>query len=68
MATVAEQLADAEQQYHLLLTGRATRVFVDQNGERVEYVAANASRLSAYIADLRRKLGTTVVGPMRALF
>lgn len=55
-------LADARQQQHLLLTGQAAKVFVDQNGERVEYQMASAQRLAAYIAELERKLGLTCAG------
>lgn len=47
------------------MVGELARVFVDQNGERVEYVAANAARLAAYIADLKRQLGTETPGPLR---
>lgn len=54
--TLADQLADARRQLHLLLTGQAATVFVDQNGERVEFRPANAPRLSAYVADLERQL------------
>lgn len=50
-------LADAEKKYHSLMTGTSVKVFVDQNGERVEYSAANANRLSAYINELKRQLG-----------
>lgn len=68
-ALYTERLADAEAQYHLIISGQAARVFVDQNGERIEYVAANASRLAAYIASLKQLLGTyTVTGPMRVWF
>jgi hypothetical protein len=64
--TLAEQLADARDQYHKLVTGQAARVFVDQNGERIEYAPANAPRLAAYIASLERQLGTGATpGPMR---
>lgn len=62
---VSSLLLDAESAYHDLITGRQARVFVDQNGERIEYVASNASRLAGYIAQLRRQLGVSSVGPMR---
>lgn len=63
------RLADAEAQLHLLLTGQAARVFVDQNGERIEYAVANANRLQAYIAELKRQLGKLkVTGPMSVWF
>lgn len=58
-------LADAEKKYHLLMTGGSVKVFVDQNGERVEYSAASSLRLSAYINELKRQLGLlTTDGPL----
>lgn len=64
--TLSERLAEAEDAYHALMAGRAVVEVVDQNGERVKYQAANAFRLMAYIADLKRQLGTaTNTGPMR---
>lgn len=64
--TASEKLAAAEAAYHDLMTGRAVRVFQDQNGERVEYTVANASRLLIYINDLKRQIGSGIpVGPMR---
>lgn len=56
-AVLQQRLDNAEYQYDLLMTGQAARVFVDQNGERIEYVQASANRLSAYINDLKRQLG-----------
>lgn len=62
-------LTDAETAYHALLTGVSARVVVDQNGERVEYTAANRAALKAYIDELRGLLGLkTITGPMRVLF
>lgn len=46
-------LADAEKAYHQLITGTMPRVVVDQNGERVEFTAANRQDLAAYIQTLR---------------
>ena len=64
--TLQERLNDAEGAYHALMSGRAVRVVVDQNGERIEYVAANAGRLFAYIESLKSQLGLLVSsGPMR---
>ncbi len=65
MATTAELIAEAEAAYHKLVTGQAVRVYVDQNGERVEYAMANAGRLLAYIQNLKR---TAVIAPMRPYF
>jgi gpW len=60
MPVVATQtmLTDAREQYHKLVTGIAPRVVVDQNGERVEFTAANRQALYNYIAELERQLGT----------
>ena len=67
--TPEEKLLDAEAQLHLLLTGQAPVVFVDQNGERVEYRPANASRLQAYVASLKTAIAATPrPGPMRVYF
>lgn len=50
------RLAGAEAAYHELMTGEAVRTTVDQNGERVEFTRASASRLQAYITALREAL------------
>lgn len=63
-----QRLDAAEAAYDKLMTGKAVRVLVDQNGERVEFTPANAARLAAYILDLQQQLGLTrtrVIGPMR---
>lgn len=66
MATIAQQLAEAEAAYHQLMTGKAVRVVVDQNGERIEYVQANVAKLAAYIDQLKRQNDAAhSVGPMR---
>lgn len=60
-------LTDAETAYHLLMTGGKARVYVDQNGERVEYSMQKASDLKSYILYLRSLLGLplhTVIGPL----
>lgn len=69
---IREALISAEAAYHELLLGKSIRVLVDQNGERVEFTSANAGRLSAYIADLKRQLAicegkrnSGANGPMR---
>jgi hypothetical protein len=74
MALTAEErtqytgyLADAEKALHSLMLGQTARTFVDQNGERVEFTAANAGRLRAYIYELKLKLGKVkATGPMKA--
>jgi hypothetical protein len=64
-AVLQRRLTEAEEAYHLLQMGRSARVFVDQNGERIEYTAANSTRLAAYILSLKKQLGTLCIpGPM----
>ena len=67
----ATQLADAQAKYHLLLTGQLARVYVDQNGERVEFSAANKADLYNYIQQLGATCpapGRNRNGPIRFLF
>ena len=64
MKSLQERLDAARLAYHNLMTGQAARVIVDQNGERVEFVAANATRLAAYIKQLENELVQSV--PARA--
>lgn len=56
-ATLTAQLAEAEAAYHSLQIGGSARVVVDQNGERVEFSAANRQGLYAYIMQLKSQLG-----------
>jgi hypothetical protein len=56
-ATLQARLTAAEEAYHNLQIGCSARVVVDQNGERVEYSAANSAKLAAYINELKRQLG-----------
>lgn len=66
MATLTEQLAEAEAAYHRLVTGTSVVEVRDSNGEMIRYTAANASRLQAYIETLKAKLNTGgYQGPMR---
>jgi hypothetical protein len=58
-------LAEAEAALHSLNLGRMASVFVDQNGERVEFNKASRPALRLYITELKTALGTvTVLGPM----
>jgi len=68
--TDQERLDDAREQYHLLVTGQQAKVYVDQNGERVEYTTANRSALLAYIQRLEQAVAGSnrPSGPMRVLF
>lgn len=69
MALIDDQLLQAQTAYHSLVTGRLARVVVDQNGERVEYVQADAGRLAQYIEYIKRQIDKkTVTGPMRVWF
>lgn len=65
-ALYTTRLTEAETVLHNLMMGQTARTFVDQNGERVEFTAANAQRLRAYIFELKMKLGKIgAVGPMK---
>jgi hypothetical protein len=60
------RLDDANSKYHLLMTGKMARVFVDQNGERVEFTATTKGALYAYITSLQAQLapcGLEYTGP-----
>jgi hypothetical protein len=50
-------LTDAEGAYHRLMQGKAPRVVVDANGERVEFTSVSADSLRRYILDLQRRKG-----------
>ncbi len=49
---VQAMLADAQAQFHLLVTGQQASVFVDSNGERITYTQANRDDLNQYIQGL----------------
>lgn len=69
--TNEERLADAKASYHKLLTGNSVRVLVDQNGERIEYTAANREKLAMYIQELEALVAGKTVGtggPLKAVF
>lgn len=67
-------LASAKLAYHQLMVGGRPRVVVDQNGQRVEFTAGNATRLYAYIQSLEAQCGCCVPavigtsGPAQFLF
>ena len=65
--TPEEMLADAKAQLHLLMTGQMAQVYVDQNGERVEYTRANRADLAKYVDRLANEINGTKPGPMRVL-
>jgi putative alpha-1,2-mannosidase len=56
MLILQQQLAEARHAYHMLNTGRMARVFVDQNGERVEFTAATRTGLYNYIMQLESQV------------
>jgi hypothetical protein len=61
-----QQLLDAARSaYHDLMLGKQARVIVDQNGERVEFTAANASRLLNYITTLEAECAAAACGGPR---
>ena len=60
---MVDNLTDARVQYHDLITGKAARVVVDQNGERVEFVAANSQKLYLYIQQLEALVGAGTITP-----
>lgn len=62
MASQQQQLDSAREAYHNLITGRMARVVVDQNGERVEFTPANATRLQAYIQTLEAECRAAASG------
>jgi hypothetical protein len=62
VATTQQLLDEARAARHKLVTGQLARVFMDQNGERVEFVATNIAQLDAYIATLE----ATLAGVSRA--
>lgn len=55
---LAELLANARKAYNDLVMGGQVRVVVDQNGERVEFTAANSARLSLYIQTILSAMRT----------
>lgn len=61
MATLAQQLEEAKAARHKLATGQLARVFMDQNGERVEFLATNIATLDAYIRSLEAATNPTAL-------
>lgn len=58
-SNLQDLLDDAKKQYHLLRTGRAASVIVQENGERVEFTKADANKLAGYIVELEGKIAGT---------
>lgn len=53
-------LTEARQAYHDLIRGIRARVFVDQNGERIEYDRASSGDLAAWIRTLENALDSNL--------
>lgn len=68
LADLQGWLQEARTAHHALTTGKQFRVFVDQNGERIEYTATSAARLATYIRDLEQQIADMQAGvtPRRA--
>jgi hypothetical protein len=66
-ALLQSRLNDARAKYHQLVTGQLPSVFVDQNGERVEFSKANLTKLHEYIVQLELLLSPQGQGAMKAL-
>ena len=65
-AEMTTDLTQAKAALKEILMGDKAKVVVDQNGERVEFAAANVDRLRAWIFEMELALGNkTVAGPMR---
>lgn len=71
---IRERLTRAREQYDKLMNGKAVRVIVDQNGERVEFSAVKSGDLAQYIRELEQQLGAAtgglpvVRGPLRFMW
>jgi len=68
MATLAEQLVEAEAAYHDLMTGTALVSVRDSTGESIVYRATSASRLKNYIADLKSQIAAESSGANRTRY
>lgn len=68
-AIYVTRLQQAQSAYHTLMLGKQAKVFVDSNGERIEYNAATRGQLLAYINELKTLLGLMQPqGPLEFLF
>jgi hypothetical protein len=63
-AKLLVKLEEAEDALHSTALGGNARVFVDQNGERIEYGPTNVTALNKYIFQLKLSLGIANSGPM----
>lgn len=58
-AAIRARITRLEASYDAIMSGTAIRRFVDQNGETVEYNAANAANLLRLINDLKAMVDCT---------
>jgi hypothetical protein len=58
-AAIRARITRLEASYDAIMSGTAIRRFVDQNGETVEYNAANAANLLKLINDLKAMVDCT---------
>lgn len=64
-ATMERRLEEAREALHKLQIGGSAKVFVDQNGERIEYNSATVLQLTKYIRELEMALGLGgITGPL----
>jgi hypothetical protein len=56
-AVLSQRLSAAEKALHDLVMGQQAQVFIDQNGERVEFTPTTVPRLRAYVRELSTALG-----------
>lgn len=61
--TLQARITEAESAYHRLMSGKAMRVVVDQNGERMEFTSVSAAQLYGYIVRLKAELAALTGGP-----
>ena len=50
---IKKRLLEAETAYHEVMMGKGTAEVRDSDGSSIRYTTANASRLKAYIAELK---------------
>lgn len=60
--TLQERLTEAENAYHAVMIGSGVAEVRDSNGESVRYTQANASRLRAYILELKAQIAAEEAG------
>lgn len=58
-AAIKARITRLEASYDAIMTGRAVKKFVDQNGEQVEYTTANAGNLLKLINELKAMVDCT---------